>query len=110
MAALIKGQEASERRTLPQGKFRRLNELKPLIADLRSTCDDLRELQLQLGDRISDLRRRDSVLYLLKKVTGNKKADLPLRLAAGRAIGAASSEVIEELATAVSRARRYRAP
>ncbi len=106
MAALIKGQEASERRTLPQGQFRRLNELKPLIADLRSTCDDLRELQLQLGDRISDLRRRDSVLYLLKKVTGNKKADLPLRLAAGRAIGAASSEVIEELATAVSRARK----
>ena len=46
------------------------------------------------------------MLYLLKKVTGSKKAELPLRLAAGRAIGGASSEVIEELATAVSRAKK----
>jgi len=106
MAKLIKGQEAVERRTLPQGQFRRLNELKPLVAALREQCDGLRELQLQLGDRIADLRRRDSVLYLLKKVTGSKKAELPLRLAAGRAIGGAATEVIEELATAIARARK----
>ena len=45
MAGLIKGQEASERRTLPRGKFDRLNQLKPLIAQLREQCDGLRELQ-----------------------------------------------------------------
>jgi hypothetical protein len=106
MASLIKGQEAVERRTLPQAKFNRLNQLKPMIAKLRDQCDGLRELQLKLGDRIASLRRRDSALYLLKKVTGSKKADLPLRLAAGRAIGGASSEVIEELATAITRARK----
>ncbi|MEC9046792.1 MAG: hypothetical protein VYA51_02175, partial [Planctomycetota bacterium] len=106
MAGLIKGQEASERRTLPQAKFQRLNQLKPLMAKLREQCDGLRELHLKLSDRIAELRRKDSVLYLLKKVTGSKKADLPLRLAAGRAIGGASSEVIEELATAVSRAKK----
>ena len=106
MASLIKGQEAVERRTLPQAKFNRLNQLKPMIAKLRDQCDGLRELQLKLGDRIASLRRRDSALYLLKKVTGSKKAALPLRLAAGRAIGGASSEVIEELATAITRARK----
>ena len=106
MASLTKGQEAVERRTLPQAKFNRLNQLKPMIAKLRDQCDGLRELQLKLGDRIASLRRRDSALYLLKKVTGSKKADLPLRLAAGRAIGGASSEVIEELATAITRARK----
>jgi len=106
MAELIKGQEASSQRTLPQPKHKRFNELKPLIADLRTQCDGLREVQLQLGNRIADLRRRDSALYLLKKVTGSKKADLPLRLAAGRAIGGASEEVIEELATAVARAKK----
>ena len=44
MAGLIKGQEASERRTLPQAKFQRLNQLKPLMAKLREQCDGLREL------------------------------------------------------------------
>ena len=106
MAELIKGQEASARRTLPQNKHKRFNELKPLLADLRQKCDALRELQLQLGTRIADLRRRDSALYLLKKVTGSKKSDLPLRLAAGRAIGGAADEVIEELATAITRAKK----
>jgi hypothetical protein len=106
MAELIKGQEASARRTLPQNKHKRFNELKPLLAELRQQCDGLRDLQQQLGNRIADLRRRDSALYLLKKVTGSKKSDLPLRLAAGRAIGGASDEVIEELATAITRARK----
>jgi hypothetical protein len=106
MADLIKGQEASERRTLPRGKFDRLNQLKPLIAQLREQCDGLRELQLQLGDRIAELRRRDSAIYLLRKVTGSKKAALPLRLAAGRAVGGAATEVIEELAAAIARARK----
>lgn len=106
MGQLIKGQEAVERRTLPRPKFDRLNQLKPMIAKLREQCDGLRELQLKLGDRIADLRRRDSALFLLKKVTGSKKADLPLRLAAGRAVGGAAGEVIEELATAIARARK----
>lgn len=106
MAELIKGQEAVERRTLPRPKFNRLNELKPLIAQRREQCDGLRELQLQLGDRIAELRRRDSAIYLLRKVTGSKKADLPLRLAAGRAVGGAAKEVIEELTAAISRARK----
>jgi len=106
MAAIVKGQEAVEKRTFPRPQFDRFNALKPLIAKLRTQCDSLRELQLELGDRIADLRRRDSVLYLLKKVTGNKKADLPLRLAAGRAIGGAADEVIEELAAAIARARK----
>ena len=106
MAELIKGQEAVGNRTLPKPKFDRLNELKPLVAELRQRCDAMRELQQKLGERIADLRRRDSALYLLKKVTGSKKAPLPLRLAAGRAIGGAAADVIDELANAVARAKK----
>ncbi len=106
MAELIKGQEAVGNRTLPQNKFIRLNELKPLVGKLREQGDEMRELQLALNKRIGELRRRDSVMWLLKKVCGHNKAELPLKLAAAQAIGASSSEIVEELATALTRARQ----
>lgn len=105
LAELVKGQEASKTRTLPQDKHKRYNELKPIVAELRERADAMRELQLRFNDRITDLRRKDSVLYLLKRVCGDKKAPLPLKLAAGRAVGHSADEVLEDLATAITRAK-----
>ena len=106
MAKLIEGQEASSNRTLPQAAFDRFNQLKPLIAELRDRGDALRELQLDVAARIAGLRRRDGVLWLLKRVCGDKKAELPLRLAAAKAVGASAGEVLDELAAALARARQ----
>lgn len=105
MAALIKGQEASENRTLPQDKHQRYNALKPEIAELRQRGDDLRALQEKVGERIASLRRRDSALWLLQRVIGQKKFPLPLKLVAAKAVGGAAADVMEELAAALPRAK-----
>ncbi|HEX5050960.1 MAG TPA: VWA domain-containing protein [Planctomycetota bacterium] len=105
MATIMKGQEASENRTFPKPQFDRFNQLKDLVGKLRERGDALRALQLRVGDRIADLRRRDSVLWLLQHVCGNKKHAMPLRLAAARAVGGAAADVLEELAAALSHAK-----
>jgi len=103
---ILDGKELDPKRTLPKPKFDRMNELQPLLLQLRERGDALRELSMALGERIAELRRRDSVLFLLKKVCGHKKAPLPLQLAAAKAVGASASEVLDELANAISRARK----
>ncbi len=105
MATLIAGQEASEKRTLPQDAHTRYNQIKPKAAELRTRGDELRELQEKVGKRIAELRRRDSALWLLRHVTGDKKLALPLKLAAARAIGGAAADVLEELAAALARTK-----
>lgn len=105
MAKILKGQEASEQRTFPQAELTRFNQLKDEVARLRDQGDGLRELQLQLAERISELRRRDATLWLLQRVCGNKKHPMPLRLAAGKAVGGGAVDVLEELAAALQRAK-----
>ncbi len=105
MAELIRGQEGSDNRTLPKPQFDRLLVLKPEIAALRMKGDQLRDLHEKVGERLAKLRRRDSALWLLQKVCGQKKLALPLKLAAAKAVGGAAVEVIEELAAALAKSR-----
>jgi hypothetical protein len=105
MKELVKGQESSETRTLPTPQHERFNQLKAEVDKIREQADGLRELQLKVGERIASLRRRDSVLWLLGKVIGNKKHALPLKLSAAKAVGGAAGEVLEELAAALPRAK-----
>lgn len=105
MAAIIVGQEAVEKRTLPQDRLQRFNELKEIVAKLRQRSDELTMLQQEVGTRIAELRRKDGVLLLLKKVCGSKKTPLPLRLAAARAVGGGATDVLEDLAAALDRAK-----
>ena len=91
---------------LPQNLFNRVQELRPKLGQLRLKSDAMRALLEEVGNRITELRRRDSVLFLLKKVCGHKKASLPLKLVAAKAVGAAAAEVLPELANAITRARQ----
>jgi hypothetical protein len=105
MARIVKGQETSSNRTFPQEQFKRFHELKELVPKLRADGDTLRDLQQRVGNRIAELRRKDSLLFLLAKVLPGKKQPLPLRLAAARAIGGGAAAVLPEVAAALERAR-----
>lgn len=105
MARIVKGQETVAQRTFPQEQFKRFHELKDLVPQLRVRCDELRDLQQRVGNRIADLRRKDSLLFLLTKVLPGKKHPVPLRLAAARAIGGGAESVLPEVAAALERAR-----
>lgn len=105
MAELIKGQEDARSRSLPQDKHARYNELRELLPQLRERADALRELQQQVGSRIGELRRKDTLMFLLQKVVPNKKDPLPLRLFAARALGGGATDIVDELAAALGRAR-----
>lgn len=105
IAELIKGQEAAKTRTLPQEKLDRLKELQQEMATLGDRAEALRKLHLEVGDRLAELRRRDSVLWLLQRVFGQKKFPLPLKLACARAIGGGASEILVELAAALQRTK-----
>lgn len=94
------------RRTLPRAQFDRINALRPQSAQLRSQTDGMRTLLLKVGQRISRLERRDSLLYLLKNVCGHKKSPLPLQLQAARAVGSNPAEVLKELTAAINRAKK----
>ena len=91
---------------LPRNLFLRVKELQPKLGQLRAETDGTRAMLVEVGDRIAALRRRDSVLFLLKKVCGHKKAPLPLKLAAAKAVGASANKVLPELAAAMTRARQ----
>lgn len=84
--------------TIPQDKQARYDQLKAELPKLREQADGLRALAGEVAARIGALQRRDSVLWLLQRVCGNKKYPAPLKVAAGKAIGAAAAEVLEELA------------
>ena len=105
LKAILKGQEASEHRTIPADKNVRYKQLREDIDKVRLQADELRDLQLKVGTRIAQLRRRDGVLWLLQKVIGNKKYALPLKIAAAKAVGGAATEVLEELAAALPKAK-----
>jgi hypothetical protein len=104
-AEIVKGQEASDHRTFPQDKFKRFNELKALAPQLRERSDTLRGLQQKLGNRLADLRRKDSLLWLLGKALPGKKNPVPLRMAAARALGGGAVDVLPEVAAALARAK-----
>lgn len=87
--------------TIPQDKAARYDQLKAELPKLREQADGLRALGGELAARIGTLKRRDSVLWLLQRVCGNKKYTAPLKVAAGKAIGAAAAQVLEELAAAL---------
>lgn len=91
--------------SLPTDKFERAKELRGKNETLRQRADELRELVAALGTRIAALQRRDSVLWLLQRVCNNKKLPAPVKVAAGKAIGAAAGEVLEELAAALPKAK-----
>lgn len=74
IAELLKGQEASEHRTLPKDKLDRLKELQARMTSLGDEADGQRALQLDVGERVAALRRRDAVLWLLQKVINNMRA------------------------------------
>ncbi len=105
LAEIVKGQESSERRTFPQDQHKRWNELKDLAPQLRERSDALRGLQQKLQNRIADLRRKDSLLWLLAKVVPGKKNPVPLRMAASRAVGSGAVDVLPEVAAALERAK-----
>lgn len=105
MAEIVKGQEASEHRTFDQGKHARYNQLKGELTDLRARADDLRSLNEKIAERVAALHRRDSALWLLQKIVGQKKVPMPIELAAAKAIGGAAAEVLEELSAALVRAK-----
>lgn len=105
LARILRGQEGSGTRTFPPDVRARHDELRQQMVELRQRADAVRALQLEVGEAIAKLRRKDSLLFLLQKVVGNKKDGLPVRLCAGRAIGGGAADVMEELAMALQRAR-----
>jgi hypothetical protein len=104
-AKIVKGQEASEKRTLPSDALSRLKQIQQRQVELRTRIDDLRELQQKVGERIAELRQRDSALWLLQHVVGSRKHALQLKLAAARAVGGAAADVMEELAASLPKAK-----
>lgn len=84
--------------SIPQDKAARYDELNKELPKLSEQADALRALGGEVAARIATLQRRDSVLWLLQRVCGNKKHPAPLKVAAGKAIGAAAGQVLEELA------------
>lgn len=105
IAEILKGQEASGNRVLPQDKHARYNQLREEVGKQREQGDALRVLQSEVGARIAQLRRKDALVHLLQKVCGSKSATLPLKLAAAKAIGNGAADVMPELAAALTRAR-----
>ena len=105
LGELLKGQEASGQRTLPQPQHTELNELQQQSVDLRDDADDHRELQQDVGKRIEQLRQRDAALWLLQNVCGRKKYAVAVKVAAGKAVGDSAASVLAELAAAMARAR-----
>lgn len=105
IAEILKGQEASGNRVLPQDKHARYNQLREEVSKQREQGDALRVLQGEVGARIAQLRRKDALVHLLQKVCGSKSASLPLKLAAAKAIGNGAADVMPELAAALTRAR-----
>lgn len=106
MAELIKGQEASERRTFPSEKEKaRFHHLKDLVQQQRTAIEALRELQTAIAQRVQALQNQDVLLFYLQKISGSRKHPLPLKLAAMRAVGAGAAGVMNELGTALTRAK-----
>lgn len=105
IAEILKGQEASGNRVLPQDKHARYNQLREEVGKQREQGDALRVLQGEVGARIAQLRRKDALVHLLQKVCGSKSATLPLKLAGAKAIGNGAADVMPELAAALGRAR-----
>lgn len=105
IADLLKGQEDSAQRVFEPKQLERYKVLQPEVVALRARCDELRELREKVGERIAGLHRRDSVLWLLKNVTAQKKYPVTLKLAAAKAIGSAGADILEDLTSALTRAR-----
>lgn len=103
MAELLGAQAGKERRVLPQEKQQRFLELRDLLPKLRGDSEALHNLQQDLADRIAALRQQPSLLFLLQKVLPGKADPVPLRLAAGRALGGGATAVMAELAAAAAR-------
>ena len=102
---IMKGQEASERRTFPQKDLKRFHELKAEVQEQRHTIEALRELQAAISERVQRVRSKEALLFFLQKVAGQRKYPLPIKLAALRAVGGGAADVMPEVATALSRAK-----
>jgi hypothetical protein len=105
LAALRKLRDDLTRGNMPANKAERLKAIPDELAALRPQPHGLRTLLGQVGDRLAALRTRDSALWLLHNVCGNKKHSLLLRLCAARCVGGAAGDVMEELAAALPKAK-----
>ncbi|MFN7587545.1 MAG: VWA domain-containing protein [Planctomycetota bacterium] len=97
IAKMVEGQPPGQV-SLPSDQLAEYERLQKELPKLRAQADAVRSLVTELTARIGTLQRRDSVLWLLQRVCGNKNYAAPLKVAAGKAIGAAAGQVMEELA------------
>ena len=105
LEALYGPPNAEGHRVIQSSNKPRIEELKPRIPALREQADSLRSVQLTVAQRIAELRRKDSLLWLLNKVVPGKKGGMGLRMAAGRALGAGAADIMPELGAAMARSR-----
>lgn len=102
---ILAGQLDDERRQVPPDKRARYGELRDLVLELRDRGDGLRPLQQRIGDRIAALRDPGALEHLLDDVLPQRKDPLPLRLCAGRAVGAGAVDLMDRIGRALARAR-----
>lgn len=91
--------------SLPKELYDHVQTLRPRLAELRQFTDDLRAMQQDIQTRLAELHSTEALGYLLDKVLVQKKDPVPLRVAAGRAIGSNGKAIMDRVQKALEKGR-----
>ncbi len=80
--------------------------LRQESGDLRETLDGARRLLFDLNSRIGRLQDLDTLSWMLKNITGNKKYSTRLKLTVARTVGNGGAAMVGEMVAALSRTKR----
>ena len=92
-------------REVPKEVYDKIQALRPRLGELRKLTDELRGMQEDVQRHIGELHSADALGFLLDKVLTQKKDPMPLRLAAGRAVGSNGAAIMGRVQAALERAR-----
>jgi len=90
-------------REVPKEVYDKIQALRPRLGELRKLTDELRGMQEDVQRHIGELHSADALGFLLDKVLTQKKDPMPLRLAAGRAVGSNGAAIMGRVQAALER-------
>jgi hypothetical protein len=74
--------------------------------DLRTVLDGVRRLLFDVGSRIGRLQDVDTLVWMLRNVTGAKRYSTRLKLTVARTVGSGGAPMLDDMVAALSRTRR----
>lgn len=103
---IIKGQEYEQERTIPRPQYQRWQELQKLFQLQRAKLDNLRQLQGTIGELIRDLKKYESLSWLVRNVLTNKNNSLLLKITVCSSAGGMSDKLLDDMKKAFKKAKK----